>query len=111
MIARRDDKRLKLQRKIEELAEQAVFGTLSETYRTCGTSSCRCHREGPKHGPHLYVSYRGEHGKTSGYYVPKAAEPTIRAAVASWHELQEILRKLATLNKDRALKKAREGRK
>jgi hypothetical protein len=56
------------------------------------------------------MSYRGEHGKTTGYYVPKAAEPAIRAGVAAWHELQEVLRKLAEMNKDRALEEARGSR-
>ena len=101
------DKRSKLLQDIERLAEQAVFGTVSETYRTCGSSGCHCHDKGPKHGPHLYVSFRGEHGKTTGYYVPKAAEPAIRAGVAAWHELQEVLRKLAEVNKDRAMAAAR----
>ena len=65
--------RRKLLGEIERLAEIAVFGTLSETYRTCGRAGCHCQGDGPKHGPHLNVSYRGEKGKTTGYYVPKAA--------------------------------------
>ena len=65
--------RRKLLGEIERLAEIAVFGTLSETYRTCGRAGCHCQGDGPKHGPHLNVSYRGEKGKTTGYYVPKAS--------------------------------------
>jgi hypothetical protein len=34
-------------------AEVAVFGTLSETYRTCGRAGCLSQQGGPKHGPHL----------------------------------------------------------
>ena len=56
------------------------------------------------------MSYRGEHGKTTGYYVPKAAEPAIRAGVTAWHELQDVVRKLAELNKYRALEEARARR-
>jgi hypothetical protein len=56
--------RRKLLGEIERLAEIAVFGTLSETYRTCGRAGCHCQGDGPKHGPHLNVSYRGEKGKT-----------------------------------------------
>ena len=66
--------RRKLLGEIERLAEIAVFGTLSETYRTCGRAGCHCQCDGPKHGPHLNVRYRGEKGKTTGYYVPKDAE-------------------------------------
>ena len=64
------DRRSALLAEIERLAGTVIFGTISETYRTCGNAGCRCHGEGPKHGPHLYVSFRGDAGKTTGYYVP-----------------------------------------
>jgi|SRR5215470_16697160 len=100
--------RRKLLGEIKRLAEVAIFGTLSETYRTCGQPSCHCQGEGPKHGPHLNVSYRGERGKTTGYYVPKGAEQATRQGVAAWQKLQECLRELAELNKERNLRRARE---
>jgi hypothetical protein len=96
-----------LLREIERLAKRAIFGTPSETYRTCGRPKCRCHGPGPKHGPHLYMSYRGEHGKTTGYYVPKAAEENIREGIEAWKQLQQELRTLAEQNKDSILRKAR----
>ena len=100
----------KLLSAIERLAQVAVFGTLSETYRTCGQPGCRCHQGGPKHGPHLYISYRGEQGKTTGYYVPKGAEEATREGVAAWQKLQECLRELAEINKERNLRRAREAK-
>ena len=100
--------RSKLLNKIQRLAEVAVFGTLSETYRTSGRAGCHCQGDGPKHGPHLNVSYRGEKGKTTGYYVPQAAAEATRQGVAAWQELQERLRELAELNKERNLRRARE---
>jgi hypothetical protein len=101
--------RRKLLSEIQRLADLAVFGTLSETYRTCGGEGCHCQRGGPKHGPHLNVSYRGEKGKTTGYYVPKAAEAATREGVAAWQKLQECLRELAELNKQRNLQHVREA--
>ena len=89
-------------------AEVAVFGTRSETYRTCGRAGCHCPRGGPKHGPHLNISYRGEKGKTTGYYVPQGAEEATREGVAAWQRLQVCLRELAELNKERNLRRARE---
>ena len=107
-MPRSDDahaQRRKLLREIERLAEVAVFGTLSETYRTCGRPGCQCQRRGgPKHGPHLNVSYRGAAGKTTGYYVPKGAEEATRHGVAAWQRLQQCLRELAELNKERNLR-------
>ena len=100
-MPRRDDsgRRRKLLREMERLAQVAIFGTLSETYRTCGHPGCHCHGPGPKHGPHLHVSYRGEEGKTTGYYVPAQHQAQIRQAVQAWAQLQQHLRQLAELNK------------
>ena len=94
---------------IRSLADIAVFGTLSETYRTCGRAGCHCQQGGPKHGPHLNISYRGEKGKTTGYYVPQGAEQATREGVAAWQKLQASLRELAELNKERNLRNARES--
>ena len=96
-----EQQREQLLREIEQLARRALFGTISETYRTCGTPGCGCHRNGPKHGPHLYVSYRGDKGKTTGYYVPKAIQGEVRASIEAWGQLQDRLRRLAQLNKER----------
>ena len=101
--------RRRLLRQIELLAEIAIFGTLSETYRTFGRAGCHCQSGGPKHGPHLQISYRGEQGKTTGYYVPKEAAAATREGVAAWQELQSCLRELAEMNKERNLRRAREG--
>src|ERR1700720_4027274 len=103
-------RRGKLLSEFERLAHGAIFGTLTETYRTCGRPGCHCQKGGPKHGPHLNVSYRGEKGKTTGYYVPKGAEEATRGGVAAWQELQECLRELAEMNKERNLQRAREAR-
>jgi uncharacterized protein DUF6788 len=92
--------RLGLLRQIRHLAQVAIYGSLSETYRRCGNPGCRCHHGGPKHGPHLYISYRGKNGKTTGYYVPHQAEAQIRQGVDAWSQLQDRLRELAHLNKE-----------
>jgi hypothetical protein len=41
-------RRRRLLNEIQRLAEVAVFGTLSETYRTCGRPGRHCQRGGPK---------------------------------------------------------------
>lgn len=109
MSSSAEARRRKLLGEIERLADVAIFGTLSETYRTCGRPGCHCQKAGSKHGPHLNISYRGEKGKTTGYYVPKGAEEATREGIAAWQKLQECLRELAELNKDRNLERAREG--
>jgi hypothetical protein len=92
--------RRQLLSKIQQLAQTAIYGSLSETYRRCGNPNCRCHHGGPKHGPHLYISYRGKSGKTTGYYVPHHAQAQIRKGIDAWSQLQDRLRQLAELNKE-----------
>ena len=60
-------RRRQLLSEIQRLADVVVFGSLSETYRTCGREGCHCQRGGPTHGPHLNISYRGEKGKTTTF--------------------------------------------
>jgi hypothetical protein len=88
-----------LLRRLSRLARRSLFGTLSETYRTCGRPGYRCH-QGHKHGPHLYVSFRGPND-TTGYYVPRDLAEPLRQGVAAWQELQGVLRELAELNRQR----------
>lgn len=95
-------------RRLSRLARRALFGALSETYRTCGRPGCRCH-QGDKHGPHWYVSFRGPEGTTTGYYVPPALAAGMREGVAAWQELQQVLRALAEANRER-LWAGRKGR-
>src|SRR2546425_9206329 len=98
-----------LLRRLSQLARRALFGTLSETYRTCGRPGCRC-QQGQKHGPHLYVSFRGPSGTTTGYYVPQALAEAMRGGVAVWQELQALLRELAEVNRGRRESRGARGR-
>jgi hypothetical protein len=84
--------------RLHELAPSILFGSASETYRTCGNRNCRCHGEGPKHGPHMYVNYKGEDGRTTGYYVPKALQETVRHGLAAWREFHALAKEIAQLN-------------
>ena len=106
--ARRSRREVLLSR-VAELAEKAIFGSISQTFRTCGNPSCRCHRGGPKHGPHLSISYRSD-GKTTGYHIPVAAEDQVRAGVEAWHALQDCLRELADMNSECVLAAAKTRR-
>src|SRR5437667_10854255 len=91
------------------LAEIAKLGTASEPYRTCRRAGCHCEGERNQHGPHLNASYRGEQGKTTGYYVPKGAQQATRQGVEAWQKMQQHLRELAELNKERNLRRVCEA--
>jgi hypothetical protein len=96
LLKRRDE----AVKKLHELAPKLLFGSASETYRTCGSPSCRCHTTGPKHGPHMYVNYKGENGRTTGYYVPKAFQERVRKGLAAWRELQALAKEIAKINEE-----------
>jgi len=69
----------KLLGEIARLAEVAIFrNPIGKLTAPADKRACHCQGDGPKHGPHLNVSYRGEKGKTTGYYVPKAAQEATR---------------------------------
>jgi uncharacterized protein DUF6788 len=89
----------RLLREMAALAKRSIFGSISETYRTCGQPGCRC-KQGEKHGPHLYVSFRGEEGKTTGYYVPQPLGEAVRDGVEAWKQFQARARELAELNRE-----------
>ncbi len=93
-------KRARVRRELHRLARHMIFGTVSERYHTCGQPGCRCHRGGPKHGPHLQISYRGDARKTTGYHVPQALAEPVREGVAAWRRFLAVARELADLNRD-----------
>lgn len=82
-----------------ELAPDILFGSSSETYRTCGNPNCRCHSSGPKHGPHVYVNYKAASGRTTGYYVPQALHERVQGGLSAWREFQALSKQIAELNR------------
>ena len=100
-----------LLRRLNRLAPRVVFGTLAETYRRCGRPGCHC-ADGPKHGPHLSLSFRGPDGRTQAFYVPQALQAEIRAGVAAWQEVQQMVRVLGDLHREQlwAARRPRRGR-
>ena len=86
--------------RLRDLAPQVLIGSASETYRTCGNAGCRCHSTGPKHGPHMYVNYKGEHGRTTGYYVPVALHDRVRTGLDAWRKFQSLAKEIAQINEE-----------
>jgi hypothetical protein len=92
-------KRDALIKQLLELAPEMLMGSITETYRTCGTPTCRCHTTGPKHGPHRYVSYKGQSGKTTGYYVPKKLHEKVATGLSAWRKFHVLAKEITHLNK------------
>ncbi len=99
MPSRTNKQRERALKRLQELTTTMLIGSTSETYRTCGNPNCRCHTTGPKHGPHINVSYLGEHGKTTGYYVRQALRERVLGGLVAWKEFQALAKEIAHLNK------------
>ena len=95
----KSDRKTARLRELRALAPRLLFGSLSETYRTCGQPTCVCH-QGQRHGPYLHVSYR-EGGRTRGYHVPAVLRETVLEGVGAWERFQQIARELAEQNRRR----------
>jgi len=94
----------RLLQEITELAPQALFGKPSETYLRCGNRKCRCTPADPK-WTHLYLSYRGPVGKTTGYYVPEAGHAAVRNGVEAWARVQALNKEQVIPSKPRRRRK------
>ena len=99
MATRAEQRRDKTIKRLLELAPQMLFGSSSQTYRTCGNATCRCHSSGPKHGPHVYVNYKAEDGRTTGYYVPQPLHQRVQGGLAAWREFYAVSKAIAELNR------------
>jgi len=99
MPTRAEKRRDKAIERLRELAPRMLFGSSSQTYRTCGNPNCRCHSTGPKHGPHMYVNYKGEDGRTTGYYVPQAFHDRVQTGLDAWREFYALSKEITELNR------------
>lgn len=86
--------------RILPLAERAIQGSLVELMLRCGTPSCGCHQDPTRrHGPHLYLKFRDENGRSTSLYIPRQSEREIRAAVQDWSRLWETIVRLSHRNR------------
>jgi hypothetical protein len=100
--------RAALLRRLTQLAAIAVPGTLVEVFLRCGTASCGCHRDpARRHGPHLYLKFRGADGRATSLYVPRAQAATARRAVQAWRALWDTSVAVGELNRQALRARAR----
>jgi Family of unknown function (DUF6788) len=76
-----------------ELAELEVLrpGSLSRQFNVCGSPGCRCKASPPqKHGPYYHLSHT-RNGKGGTRSIDKDDVPTIRAALANYARLRNLV--------------------
>lgn len=90
--------------RLQNLARQAIQGTLVEVMLRCGKASCRCQKDpNRRHGPHLYLKYRNERGRSTGMYIPRSHEREVRKSVEAWSSMWELMVEVSHQNR-RALR-------
>lgn len=102
-------RRVTLLRRLVQAAEAMLQGSFSQTTRTCGNPTCRCHR-GQRHGPHTYLTFKTSEGRSSAVYVPAECLPDAQTGVAAWNDFWELAVALAAENRERAVARWRAGR-
>lgn len=79
-----------IQRELARLGDLRP-GSLSQQYNVCGSPGCRCKATPPqKHGPYFQLSYTRK-GKDGTRFVKTADLPAIRAAMANYARLRELV--------------------
>jgi hypothetical protein len=48
----------------------------------------------------MYVNYKGEDGRTTGYYVPQALQERVKTGLHSWREFYALSKEVAKLNRE-----------
>lgn len=87
----------KLIRQIRDIVGKNLMrGSVVETKRSCGKSTCVCQREGKKHMSHsLSVNIRG---KTQWIYLNEEREDLAQVLTHNYHRMWELLDELTLVN-------------
>jgi hypothetical protein len=102
-------KRTSLLKRLPQLAELAMQGSLAEVFLTCGTKTCGCHSDpARRHGPHLYLKFKDSAGKQTSLYVPRSHEREIRKVAEAWREHWETIVALSDLNREELRERLRQ---
>jgi hypothetical protein len=102
-------KRQSLIRALLAATHSMVQGGLSETFRSCGKSTCLCHDDPTyRHGPHLYLTYRDD-GASRSLYVPPEHADVARAAHEAWAAFWTIGCAIAEVNREQLRREWQRG--
>ena len=71
------------------------------------------HRTDPNrlHGPHLYLKFRNEEGRSTSLYIPRSHEREVRRGVEAWSKMREAVAQLGNQNRKGLAKQLRQRRK
>ena len=82
-----------------DLPAHFLHASLLERFLKCGTATCRCHNQGPKHGPFFYLNRCFAKGKLQSFLLKSDEQiAQARRGVAAYAQVLEILDEISQIN-------------
>jgi hypothetical protein len=82
-----------------QLSPQLLHASLVERFLKCGKASCRCHAQGPKHGPFYYLNRCLAKGQMQSLLLKSQDQiDQARQSVAAFNQAQQVLDEICQIN-------------
>lgn len=82
-----------------QLSPEILHASLVERLLKCGKPKCRCHHQGPKHGPFFYLNRSFGKGRTQSLLLKSEIQiDQARQSVAAYARAQQILDEISQIN-------------
>ena len=84
-----------------QLPPALLHASLVERFLKCGKANCRCHAQGPKHGPFFYLSRCFGKGQVQSLLLKSPAQiDQARQGVAAYAQAQQAIDELSQINRE-----------
>ena len=84
-----------------ELPPTVLHASLIERFLKCGKAKCRCHTDGPKHGPFFYLNRCFAKGQMQSLLLKSPEQiDQARHGVAAYSQVQELLDQISQINRE-----------
>lgn len=81
------------------LPSDLLHASLLERFLKCGQAKCRCHAQGPKHGPFFYLNRCFAKGHVQSLLLKSEAQvDQARKSLAAYAQIQEALDEISQIN-------------
>jgi len=81
------------------LPPELLHGSFIERYLKCGKPNCRCHTDGPRHGPFFYLNRCFAKGRMQSLLLKSPRQiDQARQSVAAYAQVQQGLDEISQIN-------------
>ena len=73
-------------------------GSIVKCYQTCGTASCKCHKDKQfRHGPYLWLTFKNN-GKTKSILIPEQLLSEVKSYIENFNLLKSKIASLEEIS-------------